>query len=335
MKAGTVSAVIPVYNNGPYVAEAVESVLAQTRPPDEIVVVDDGSTDGTAEALRPYRDRIRYIYQNNQGEPAARNRGIRESTGQYIAFLDGDDLWAPRKLELQMECFRQHSKCALVYSDMSTFDQNGTIDASVKLRFKMTLSSGRIFPALFMRSLFGSGSVVFRKTCLDTVGYFDEQLLVGSDYEMWLRISRHFNLAAVDKPLLKYRHHPAMSTRGMGLKMYNGIPWEVAVLTKILRLYPEAVNELGKVAVNRRLSRPYVGLAQARFRRHEYEHARALVRKAISYWPSNLRYWTLYGATFLHPAQVAAVRKIYRKMSGAESGTEVTQGTERSDAASA
>ncbi len=314
MKEATVSAVIPVYNNEAYIAAAVKSVLAQTRLPTEVIVVDDGSTDGTAAALKSYRDSIKYVYQKNRGEPAARNRGIRESTSEFIAFLDGDDLWCSNKLELQMEYLRQHPNCALVYTDMSTFDENGIIDASVKDRFQMALPSGRIFHALFMRALFGSGSVIFRKECVDTVGYFDEDLLVGSDYEMWLRMARQFELGAVDRPLLMYRYHPSMSTRGLGLKMCKGVPWEVAVLSKILRLYPEAIDELGRFAVKRRMAKPYAAVAYAKFRRSEHKDARPLLRKAIAYWPTNSWYWTLYGATFLHPAQIAATRKLYRKL---------------------
>ena len=315
MKPATVSAVIPVYNNGPYIAEAVSSVLAQTRPANEIIVVDDGSTDNTAAALEPYRNHIKYIYQQNRGEPSARNRGIRESKSRYIAFLDGDDLWLPSKLELQMDYLRQHPGCALVYADMSTFDETGTIEASVKEQFRMTLSSGRIFPALFMRSLFGSGTVILQKDCVAKVGYFDEELLVGSDYEMWLRIARHFELGAVDRPLLKYRCHDAMATKGLGLKLCNGLPWEVAVLNKILQLCPEAVTELGRSAVNRRMSKPWAGLAYARFRQSDYRGARELFRKATAYWPTNLRYWAFYWATFLNPTQIAAARKLYRQLS--------------------
>src|SRR5271154_679320 len=153
MKQATVSVVIPVFNNGPYIADAVKSVLSQTRSPTEIIVVDDGSTDGTAAALQSFRNSIRYVYQNNRGEPAARNRGIRESTGEYVAFLDGDDLWRSTKLELQMDYLQRYPNCALVYTDMSTFDKNGIIDVSVKDRLRMSLPSGRIFSALFMRAL--------------------------------------------------------------------------------------------------------------------------------------------------------------------------------------
>jgi glycosyltransferase involved in cell wall biosynthesis len=314
MQRAMVSVVIPVYNNEPYIAAAVKSVLSQTLPPEEIIVVDDGSTDGTAAALKSFGNSIKYVYQQNRGEPSARNTGIRESTSEYIAFLDGDDLWRANKLELQMEYLHKHPNCALVYTDMSTFDENGIIDASVKDRLQVPLPSGHIFAALFKTALFGSGSVVFRKACIDSVGYFDEELLVGSDYEMWLRIARHFELGAVDQPLLMYRHHAAMSTRGIGLKMCKGVPWEVTVLGKILRLYPETMDELGMSTVNRRMARPYAGLAQTSFRRSDHGSARDLVRKAIRYWPTNASYWTLYGATFFHPAQIAVARKLYRKV---------------------
>lgn len=311
----TVSAVIPVYNNGPYIAAAVESILAQTRPADEIIVIDDGSTDNTASALTAFRDRVRYFYQQNQGVPIARNRGILESTSEYIAFLDGDDLWHPNKLELQMEYLRQHPTCSLVYSDMSTFDESGFIDSSVKERFGCILPSGNVFKDLFMRPLFGVGTVVFRKECIDEVGYFNEKLPIGEDYDMWLRIARHFELGVVDQPLLMYRFHDAMATRGLGLKSCNGVPWEVVVLSKILEQYPEALDELGQAAVKRRMSRPWAALGFSRFRLGDYRYARAMLRKAASCWPTNFGYWAWYAATFLHPAQIAAARKLYHHFS--------------------
>ena len=145
---------------------------------------------------------------------------------------------------------------------------------------------------------------------------------MGSDYEMWLRIARRFELGVVDQPLLMYRHHASMSTRGLGLTMCNGVPWEVAVLNKILRLYPQAIDELGRPAVNRRMSKPYAGLASTQFRLRDYRNARSLLGKAISYWPTNYRYRALYAATFLHPAQIAVARRLYRKLSPSRTARE-------------
>jgi len=311
-----VSAVIPVYNNSEYISAAVKSVLGQTRPPSEVIVVDDGSTDDTRQELAKFGKNIKYVYQENRGEPAARNRGIREAKCEWIAFLDGDDLWRENKLELQMAYAARHPELALIYSDMCTFDKNGIIDASVKERFRMEFRRGGIFPALFQRSLFGSGSVVFRKKCVEVVGYFDENLLVGSDYEMWLRIARRFECGAVDCPLLMYRFHSSMSTQGLGVKMCNGKPWESVVLETTLRLHPKVLDELGRTGVNRRLSKPYAGAAMSRFRRGNYNEARALITRAIGYWPSKVSYWLLYIGSCLHPGQIAAAQKVFRKLNG-------------------
>src|SRR5258708_5856521 len=103
-----VSVIIPSYNCGRYVTEAVDSALAQTHPPAEVIVVDDGSTDDTEERLRPYSGRIRYLRKENGGVATARNRGIHEAVGELIAFLDSDDSWHPRKLEIQIEYLRQN-----------------------------------------------------------------------------------------------------------------------------------------------------------------------------------------------------------------------------------
>ncbi len=111
----TVSVIIPTYNRRAYVQEAIDSVLAQTYTDYEIIVIDDGSTDGTGEALRErYGDKIIYEWQENQGLSAARNRGIESSRGQYIALLDSDDLWMPEKLERQVACLSQHPEVAMV-----------------------------------------------------------------------------------------------------------------------------------------------------------------------------------------------------------------------------
>src|SRR5581483_4688288 len=173
-----VSVVIPTYNCEQYITATIDSVLTQTCPPSEIIVVDDGSTDRTAEILKPYEGRIRYLYQKNRGEPAARNLGIRNSREELIACLDADDLWLPRKLELQMPYFDRHPDCALVYTDTSSFDESGVLNESLRVQFQQTFSSGNIFAQLFRETMFGSGTVVFRKACLEKVGWFDESFLV-------------------------------------------------------------------------------------------------------------------------------------------------------------
>lgn len=314
MQPAKVSVVIPAYNCERFIAAALDSVLAQTYQPSEIIVVDDGSRDGTAGVLRSYAGRIRCLYQENRGEPAARNLGVRHASGEFIAFLDGDDLWLPQKLQLQMDYFDTHPACALVYTDMKTFDEHGVIEESVRERFNIIFPSGNIFPQLFRETLFGSGSVVCRRACLDRVGLFDEKLLNGSDYEMWLRIARHFEVGYIDQPVMMYRQHANMSTRTQGRLVPDEVPWEAVALTRIVELYPEVVQELGKREVNHRFSKPHATLAHLHLRLGDHATARRQFVRAIAYWPSNWQYWMFYMASFLRPAQMMKVKKFYRKL---------------------
>ncbi len=315
IRPAKISAIIPTYNCGRYIAEAIESVLGQTLLPQEILVVDDGSTDCTPQALEPYRSRIRYFYQDNRGEPAARNCGIHHATGELIAFLDADDLWLPEKLQLQMEYIVEHPDCGLVYTDMKIFNESGIVHESVKEWLGMTLPTGRIFPQLFWETLFGSGTVVCRRACFEEVGLFDETFQIGSDYEMWLRMARRFEFGCVDMPLLMYRQHPNMATRMPGREMTNGIPWEARVVQKILDLYPEIIKELGRTTVQRRLAKPYLYLACSALDSGDHRQARQLLRHALRRWPTNLRYQTLYFSSFLTPSQLDHLRNFYHRLS--------------------
>lgn len=301
MKTHKVTALIPTYNCAAYVADAVESVLAQTYPVHEILVVDDGSTDHTAEVLARFGDRIRYIRQVNAGPPAARNTGISQATGDFIALLDSDDLWVPEKLRLQMEYFDQHPACGLVYSDMKTFDQTGIIEESVKASRNLTLPSGSIFSQLWAETLFQTSSVVIRKECFDTAGLFDTMLRMGDDYEIFLRIARHYEFGCVDQPLVLYRQHPTQGTRSWGKQLQQNQPWEFLVLKRVLDRYPEIMRELGTSAVHQRLSKTYFALAYACLGEGEPAAARKLLRNALRYWPGNLGYWRYYLMTFIRP----------------------------------
>jgi glycosyltransferase involved in cell wall biosynthesis len=312
-RSARVSVIIPVYNCERYVCAAVESVLAQTYPLHEIIVVDDGSTDTTCAALDRHRDSITYIYQKNAGEPSARNTGIRRASGEYVAFLDADDLWLPEKLRAQMEQFEVHPEYGLVYTDMMTFNESGILVESVRASRGRVYCSGRIFPQLFQETLFGSGSVVFRKACIETAGVFDESFLIGSDYEMWLRMARYFEFGYVDKPLLQYRQHSEMSTQTLGRIPQNGTPWQVKVLESILARYPEAVSELGQAVINRRLGLLYMWLGRAWLDRKDHSMARELISGALHYSPANPRYRLAYFATFLTPSQVSTATDIYRR----------------------
>jgi glycosyltransferase involved in cell wall biosynthesis len=203
-----VSVVIPTYNYGHYVGEAIDSALAQTYPAVEVIVVDDGSTDNTRERLAVYGDRIRSIHQANAGLSAARNTGIQAAKGQYVAFLDSDDAFHPRKLELQMAVVAADPAVGLV----------GTGDFSDEPREWEELPESPPVARLTLedivtRSRFSPSSAVVRADCFPQVGLFDTSLRSVEDREMWIRIAAKYPVALVRQPLTWYRMTPGSMSK--------------------------------------------------------------------------------------------------------------------------
>ncbi len=201
-----VSVVIPTYNYAQYIEEAIGSVLAQTYRDYEIIVVDDGSTDDTKGIISQYGPDVKYIYQKNQGTCAARNTGIRNSKGEYIAILDSDDLWLPSKLEKQIKLFEANSRLGLVYSDGLVFGEELAWD-DLSFGGNMNFYRGRIFDKLILGNFIPCLSVVIKRSCFDKVAPFDIDLDFSGDWDMWLRISLHYEVDYVDELLVKYRKH--------------------------------------------------------------------------------------------------------------------------------
>ncbi len=199
-----VSVIIPTYNRSDLVCNAVDSVLAQTFSNYELIVVDDGSTDGTEKKMRKYSGKLKYIYQNNKGVSSARNRGIRESSSEYICFLDSDDLWKKRKLEIQFDEMKKNPEFHISYTD-EIWIRNGL---RVNPRKKHKKFSGDLFEKSLEMCIISASSVMIKREIFDKVGYFDENLEVCEDYDLWLRISKDYPVHFIDKPLIiKYGGH--------------------------------------------------------------------------------------------------------------------------------
>lgn len=182
-----VSVIIPAYNAAPYIAAAVDSALAQTYVPVEVVVTDDGSTDGTAEILRPYREagKITYIYQKNAGLSSARNTGIRACRGEYVALLDSDDLFLPEKIARQVAYLEAHPTCGISYCGIAHFHEESP---EKMLRLDYTYYSGAdVFPRLLWKNFINPLSVVARRSVFEKIGYFDEDLKRSEDLDFWIR----------------------------------------------------------------------------------------------------------------------------------------------------
>lgn len=203
---------MPAYNVARFIGETLESVFAQTFTDYEVIVINDGSPD-TAEleqALGPHLDGIRYLKQENRGAGAARNEGLRAARGEFIAFLDGDDLWLPNYLEEQLEFIRNHD-CDLVCADAMHFGDSPLAGQTyMESLMEKTPAAGEVtFLSLVSgeHSLITSGVVARRKPIFD-VGFFDEGLRNSQDFDLWLRLARHgARLAYQRKVLLRYRHH--------------------------------------------------------------------------------------------------------------------------------
>lgn len=202
-----VSVIIPTYNRIEYISEAIESVLAQTYRNYEIIVVDDGSTLNVRKTLEPYKNKIRYLYQDNKGLAAARNTGIKDSRGEYLTFLDDDDIFRPRKLEIQASILEKNTEIDLVYSDYYIFGTNN------KNKSILSLSAGRNQPtyefaqSLFLNPNIATPSVMIRHKCFFDVGLFDEHLRAHEDGDMFLRIALNGKVKFSRYISAKVRYH--------------------------------------------------------------------------------------------------------------------------------
>ena len=211
MSSLSVSVVIPTYNRGPLVLGAVESALAQTVPPLEVIVVDDGSTDDTRDRLRPYSTRIVYRYQENQGVSAARNHAIREARGEFIAFLDSDDVWHPRKLELQLQLFKERPELGLLGTGAMEWPAPSYPEI---LKDDHGLAKVVSWAELAVRNRLGTSSVMVRSTVLKAAGEFDPVMKGSEERDLWLRIAEFSAVANLDLPLVGW----GCSAGGLGLQ---------------------------------------------------------------------------------------------------------------------
>jgi glycosyltransferase involved in cell wall biosynthesis len=221
-----VSVIIPTYNRAALVREAVASVKAQTYRDFEIVVVDDASTDATVEALAPWRD-VRVLRQaRRRGVAAARNLGAAAARGQWLAFLDSDDLWLPAKLARQMTYLADRSGLSLCQTDEIWVRQGVKVNKPTAHR----KVAGRIFAASLERCMISPSAVILRRRLFEAHGGFDEDLPAAEDYDLWLRLSWRYEAGLVDEPLvIKRGGHPDQLSRQWGIDRFR-----IRALVKLL-----------------------------------------------------------------------------------------------------
>jgi len=226
-----VSVVIPCFNTERYVAATLRSVLAQAGAALDVVVVDDGSTDGSAARVAQEFPQVRLIRRPNGGVAAARNAGIAAATGDWVAFCDADDIWLPGKLAAQFQAIAAAPGCRMSYTAWQVWSSAepepepallATLAAQAGDTARWAGATGWLYPELLLDCVVWTSTVLMQRSLLDEIGDFDSELRIGEDYDLWLRASRVTRIERVAQPLALYRQHPASITRSPPRDNYRG-----------------------------------------------------------------------------------------------------------------
>jgi glycosyltransferase involved in cell wall biosynthesis len=276
-----VSIVITNYNCGRFVADAIDTALQQSYPHTEIIVVDDGSTDDSLRVLEGYRDRLRMVAQRNQGVSGARNRGIRESRGDLVAFFDGDDLWHREKLARQVPLFANDA-VGLVYCGVEYIDEDGrSLGTNTKGRRGRVLRDIALLRDTVV--LAGGSTAVVRRRLFEQAGGFDTELSTAADWDMWRRVACYAEIDVAREPLVKYRLRSGSMHR-------NPRVFEHDMLRGFARMFADPAAA-GVHALRRRgYAKLYLMLAGSFLEAGDATKATSYACRAVASWPPSVAY---------------------------------------------
>ena len=280
-----VSVVIPTYNRAHTIARSIKSVLNQTCQDFEIIIVDDGSTDNTKEVVSSFNDeRVRYIrHEENKGEAAARNTGIKVARGEYIASQDSDDEWLPEKLAKQIELFKNTlSKVGVVYTGFWKIENN----EKTYIPFSwVNQKEGDIHKELLKGNFIGSPVTLIRRECFKKAGMFDEKLFHLVDWEMWLRVSKYYHFKYIDEPLVAAHYHSENVSANQSAF--------IQALELILEKYFDEFASDKKL-----LAKHYIDIGNLLVLNKETQNGRNYLIKAIKLYPFNIKLLSVILSTF-------------------------------------
>ncbi len=212
-----VTVIIPSYNRAHYLPLAVGSILAQTHPVFEIIIVDDGSTDDTSEIIKLYGDKVRFYKQGHQGVSAARSYGLSLARGDVIAWLDADDEWEPEFLSAVVPLLEADSSLDGVYTGFVHIDEAGSRLPHIGLK---TVPPTELYSALLENDFVLTPTLVVRSKCFEAVGGFDANFQICEDYDMWLRLAKQFSIAGLPRPLVRVRVHHGNTIGDVGALLH-------------------------------------------------------------------------------------------------------------------
>ncbi|HOT74378.1 MAG TPA: glycosyltransferase [Candidatus Wallbacteria bacterium] len=275
---GLVSVVIPTYNRGNLISETIKSVIDQSYRDIEIIVVDDGSTDNTEEVIKNIKfSNLFYIKTLNSGRPAVpRNTGFKQSRGEYVAFLDSDDIWLPDKVKKQVEIFKSNPEIGIVFCQCKFFGK----EYHKNKMFPTRAYCGNVFEKLITGNFVPTVSVLCRRDALENVGLFDESpgLKAFEDYELWMRIAHKFQFHYISEPLCLFRIHSHNILGTDNLKSHLGA----------FRALCSAINKIGfsEEQLKTAVSRHYLTTAMAWLETGNFLNFEIFIKKSLRLKPS-------------------------------------------------
>lgn len=301
-KPPVVQVVIPVYNRRALLAQCLESVFAQTFRDFAVVLVDDGSTDGSVELARSFGDRVSIIEQPNSGPAAARNAGVRYSNCAYVAFLDSDDLWDDRKLERQIQFMDSNPSVGASCADAHIIRNGRILKKTLQRSCGLAQSSEEIKRGIATRNLIATSTAVVRRCVFDAVGGFDESLRMSEDWDFWMRLSRITDIVPINEPLGMYRlHEDNVHSQGRGEELFR---WQQRVIEKNLPpgCGPERDRALAAIFKDR---------GMLLLRELEMAPARESLLQSVRHRPSEAVFW--YCLSLAPAGFVRCVRDVWRR----------------------
>lgn len=293
-----VSIVMPTYNCAAYIPESIQSVLNQDFQDFELIIVDDGSTDDTENIVSYFedvlKDRLIYIKTENQGASQARNTALKSCRGEFIAFLDADDIWMSKKLSTQLKVFEQFSDIALVFSDALIVDASGkSFNKNYIKPWEINLPAREIYgQILAKRNFIPFSTIITKKSIINDIGVFDDAFKSSQDTDWLLRIAVKYEIKAVNETLSHYRVHPTAISRNIGLRKHDTI----AILLKNLNLETPLSPSIKK-EIRTRIAENYYEWGYDEFEHNRFSNAREKFICSMHY--SATRYPEKYYYSFL------------------------------------
>ena len=278
MSVPSVSVIIPTYNRRDLLQRSLDSVLAQTYRDFEVVIVDDGSTDGTRAAIEG-SPQVRYFFQDNAGPARARNVGIRQARGDIIAFLDSDDVWCPEFLQTQVDVLSGYPDVALVCSRSIVGKKQAKY-----FPLSQELIVGDLYLSLYQQSFVRTQATVVRKSCLDAVGYFNESYLWSEDHDLWLRIASKYTIAYVNRCLVRIGRQSDNISRDLTRPLETHLKIAIEVLERNFD-----ASRIPRTVYRDRIAKRYMQFSRLFFARGDNAQGWSCIRRALGINPYSLR----------------------------------------------